>query len=334
MEVIDFAREQLLSDLAELEQSRKDGGFNEDRLKLKLAGILSNYEIKRDTNQVFDSDIQEKVNVYLAAKRIEGLSEVTLKGYKYELDMFDKAISKKVADITSNDIRMYLSRFDNLTLSTIASKVWKLKSFFGWLHVEEIITRNPTVKVKAPKQERLLVKTLSIEEFETMREVCETLRQRTLIECMYSTACRLSELQQLNIKDINFREMSAVVYGKGRKEREVFFSVKSMYYLSKYLKSRNDDCEALFVTYRKPYRRVSNRSIQDEVHKIASLGNLNHTVTPHWFRRTMATRMLESGAHLSAVQNILGHDSPETTQYYINVTEEFKREQHKKYLPL
>lgn len=334
MEVIDFAKEQLLNDLAELENSRKSNNYNDDRYKLKLAGILSKYEVKRELTEIFETDIQEKINVYLSAKKIEGLSEKTLKNYKYELDMFDKAVSKNIANITSNDIRLFLSRFDDLSMSTLAKKLWVLKSFFGWLHTEEIITRNPTAKVKSPKQESLLVKTLTVEEFEMLRESCKTIRQRTLIECLYSTGCRLSEIQQLNIRDINFRDMSTVVFGKGRKEREVFFSVKAMYYLKKYLDSRDDDCEALFVTYRKPYRRVSNRSIEDEVNKIARLADIDHVVTPHWFRRTMATRMLETGAHLSAVQNILGHNSPDTTQHYINITEDFKREQHKKYLPL
>jgi len=331
---IDFAKEQLLSDLAELENSRKSCSFNDDRYKLKLAGILSKYEVKREISEIFETDIQEKINVFLSAKKIEGLSDKTLKNYKYELDIFDKAVQKNTMDITSNDIRLFLSRFDELAMSTLAKKLWVLKSFFGWLHNEEVITRNPTAKVKSPKQEKLLVKTLSIEEFEMIRESCITLRQRTLVECLYSTGCRLSEIQQLNIKDINFREMSAVVYGKGRKEREVFFSVKAIFYLKKYLDSRDDDCPALFVTMRKPYRRVANRSIQDEINKIAEQAELDHGVTPHWFRRTMATRMLETGAHLSAVQNILGHNSPDTTQHYINVTEEFKREQHKKYLPL
>ncbi len=334
MEVIDFAKEQLLSDLAELENSRKRSNYNDDRYKLKLAGILSKYEVKREISEIFATDIQEKINVYLSAKKIEGLSEKTLQNYKYELDMFDKAVNKDTADITSNDIRLFLSRFDELAMSTLAKKLWVLKSFFGWLHNEEVIARNPTAKVKSPKQEKLLVKTLSIEEFEMIRESCITLRQRTLVECLYSTGCRLSEIQQLNIKDVNFRDMSAIVYGKGRKEREVFFSVKALFYLKKYLDSREDECPALFTTYRKPYRRVSNRSIQDEVNKIASQAEIEHGVTPHWFRRTMATRMLETGAHLSAVQNILGHNSPDTTQHYINVTEEFKREQHKKYLPL
>lgn len=333
MEVIDFAREQLLSDLAELEQSRKDGGFNEDRLKLKLAGILSNYEIKRDTNQVFDSDIQEKVNVYLAAKRIEGLSEVTLKGYKYELDMFDKAISKKVADITSNDIRMYLSRFDNLTLSTIASKVWKLKSFFGWLHVEEIITRNPTVKVKAPKQDELLVKTFDLETLEFMRENCISLREKVIVECLFSSGVRLSELTGLSIQDIDISNRSAKVYGKGRKERVVYFSIKAIHYIKKYIDSRNDDCEALLVTQRKPYRRMQNRTVQDDVNKIMKRASVKTHVTPHTYRRTFASQLISRGCDVLTVSKLLGHTQLSTTQKYCYVSESMKKAQHEKFLP-
>lgn len=334
MEVIDFAREQLLYELSELEKYRKSKDFNDDRYKLKLAGILSNYEIKKEIKETFETDIQEKMAVYLAAKKIEGLSQITLTGYRYELNMLNQVINKNTIDITSNDLRYYLSTFDQLALSSIASKVWKLKSFFGWLHREEIINRDPSAKLRAPTVDNMLVKTLTVEEFEMMREACETLRERTLIECLYTTGCRLSEMANMNISDVNMFSKKAKVFGKGRKERIVFFNVKALYYFKKYMKSRNDDCEALFVTYRKPYRRVSGRSIQDEVDTIATRAKISHPVTPHWFRRTMATRMLETGASIATVQDILGHASPETTRRYLNITEEFKQEQHKKYLPM
>jgi len=334
LDVIDFAKEQLLNDLAELENARKSKDYDDDRYKLKLAGILSNYDVKRETNEVFDSDIQEKISVFLSAKKIEGLSPKTLENYRLELNLFDKALIKNVSDITSNDIRLYLSRYDNLKMSTIRKKLWVLKSFFGWLHTEEVISRNPTAKVKPPKVESLMVKTFSIEELEMMRESCQTLRERTLVECLYSSGARLSELQQLNISDVDFQDKSSKVIGKGQKERIVYFSIKAIFYLRKYLRSRNDDCEALFITQRKPYRRITNRGIQREIRIISERAGISQNISPHWYRRSMATNMMEKGASLSAVQHILGHSSPNTTQLYCNVPEEMKKEQHRKYLPL
>lgn len=331
MDVIDFAKEQLLNDIAELEESIDKGEISKDRFKFKLAGILADYEIKKEINQIFDSDIQEKISIFLSAKKVEGLSPATIEGYKIELRLFDLAIHKNVADVTSNDIRLFLSRFDHLKMSTISKKLSVIKSFFTWLHTEEIIPRNPSIKVKMPKQEKLLVKALDIEQLELVREMCITFRQRALVEVLYATGCRLSEIQQLNIKDIDFQSMSTKVKGKGSKERIVFFSFKAMYHLKKYLNNRNDDCEALFVTERKPYRRMSNRAIESEINKIGKRAALEQSLSPHWFRRSLATLMLQNGGKLEAVQAILGHERPETTLRYTKITDEYKRDQYKKY---
>jgi integrase/recombinase XerD len=147
---------------------------------------------------------------------------------------------------------------------------------------------------------------------------------------MYATGCRLSEMQQLNITDINFQNRSCKVIGKGNIEREVYFSFKAIYYLKKYLKNRNDNCEALMITERKPYRRLGNRGIQREIGKIGSNAGLK--VSPHDLRRTIATLTLNNGAEITAVQELLGHSSPETTLRYSRITEERKHEQHNKYL--
>jgi integrase/recombinase XerD len=149
---------------------------------------------------------------------------------------------------------------------------------------------------------------------------------------MYATGCRLAEVQQLNKNDINLQNMSTNVIGKGNKEREVYLSFKALYHLKKYLKSRTDDCEALMVTERKPYRRLSKRGIQREIAAIAKMAGLEKKVSPHVLRHTFATLTLNNGAELVAVQELLGHSSPETTLRYARITEERKHEQHKKYL--
>ncbi|WP_246092734.1 tyrosine-type recombinase/integrase [Terrilactibacillus laevilacticus] len=331
LDIIDFAKEQLLNDIIELENTKESSNLNYDRFKFKLAGLLSKYEVKRESSELFESDIEEKISVYLSAKKIEGLSHLTLKDYKLELRLFNNAINKKIREINSNDIRLYLSRFDKLKMSTIGKKLYVLKSFFSWLHSEEIITRNPTSKIKQPKTENLMGKSLTIEEIEMLRESCETLRQRAFIEVLYSTGSRLSEIQQLDIDDIDFQNMSTKVIGKGSKEREVYLSYKAMYHLKKYLDSRNDECDALFVTTRRPFRRMSNRAIEREINIIGKNAKLTKRLYPHLLRHTFATLTLNNGADITAIQALLGHASPDVTLRYTRITEARKREQFQKH---
>lgn len=197
---------------------------------------------------------------------------------------------------------------------------------------EEIISRDPASKLKPPKTEKRLPKALTIEELELLRESCQTVRQRAFIEILYATGCRLSEIHQLNRKDINVQSMSTNVIGKGNKEREVYLSYKAMYHLKKYLNSRTDDSEALMVSERQPYGRLSKRGIQREIKQIAKNAGLESKVSPHVLRHTFATLTLNNGAELVAVQELLGHSSPDTTLRYAKITEERKRDQHKKYL--
>ena len=295
---------------------------------------MSKYHVKYVEHDETHPDLYEKIELYLSAKKLEGASENTLYNYRLTLRDFAKKVKKKVENITSVDIRVYLSNFENNKKSTLGTKLTILRSFFGWLHDEDIIQNNPTRKIKQPKLEKRLPNALTIEELEMIREGCKTQRQRALVEVLYVTGCRLSEIHNMNISDINVQTMSALVIGKGDKQREVYFSFKAMYHLNKYLDTRNDNCEALFVTERRPYRRLSRRGIQREIEKIAANVGLEHKVSPHTLRRTFATLTLNNGAELAAVQELLGHSSPETTLRYARITEERKREQHKKYLVL
>lgn len=306
--------------------------INVEKTKSRISSIISKYYVATVEEDEVHPDLTDKIKLFLSSKRLEGLSPKTLFNYELNLNIFAANVKKKTTNITSADIRVYLGGFEHLKMSTIGTKLSILKSFFSWLTGEEIIQRDPTAKLKPPRTEKRLPKSLSIEELEMLRESCKTIRQRAFIEILYATGCRLSEIQQLIISDINQQSMSCLVIGKGNKEREVYFSFKAMYHLNKYLKSRNDDCEALMVTERKPYRRLSNRGIQREISIIAKNAKLNKTVSPHDLRRTFATLTLNNGAELVAVQELLGHTSPETTLRYARITEERKREQHKKYL--
>lgn len=302
------------------------------QIRVTMAGILAMYDVKPARITAGHPDITEKVKLFLAAKKLEGLRPLTLKGYGIELRTFGKYMQKPVDQISTNDIRNYLGSFTHLKLSSISRKLSVLKSFFGWLSEEDVIQRDPTKRIKPPKKEQRLPKALSIEELEMIREFCLKTRDRALIEVFYSTGCRLSEIQQLNRQDIDWQNRSAKVFGKGSKEREVFFSSKAIYHLRKYLDSRKDAHPALFVTERQPVRRVSNRAIQRLVKIIAVRAGIKKNVHPHVFRHTMATLTLNNGADLVAVQSLLGHANPATTQVYAQITDGRRRDQHRQYL--
>lgn len=302
------------------------------QIKTEIAAILATYEIRPARIKIAHPDIAEKVKIFLAAKRLEGLSPLTLAGYSLELAIFGRYVDKALNDITTADIRVFLGQFENLKLSSLSRKISVLKSFFGWLANEEMITKDPARKIKPPKPEKRLPKALDPEDLEMIRESCRTLRERAMVEVFYATGCRLGEIQPLNRRDIDWQDKSCRVIGKGGKEREVFFSWKAIYYLEKYLKSRKDAHPALFVTERKPIRRLSRRGIQREIRIIAKRAGVQKRVHPHVYRHTFATFTLNNGADLAVVQSLLGHSNPGTTQIYAQLSSGRRREQYQRYL--
>lgn len=302
-----------------------------NKLSVRLEEVLGNYQIHRKTQKDIEQDIHEKIDLFLSSRKIEGLTEKTLAGYKIELNLFANYIDKAVVQITTTDIRKYLGENKALKVTTIDRKLSVIKTFFGWLVREELLLRDPTLKIKSPKKPKRLPKSLSIEELEIVRESCETLRERALMEVMYSTGCRLSEIQNLKISDINTQEMNAHVIGKGDKERVVYLSIRAYHHLRKYLSGRNDECEYLFVTERRPHRPMTSRSIERIIDKIEARAKISKKLTPHVFRHTFATLAMENGADLADVQQLLGHEDPATTLIYSHVSEERKKQAHKKY---
>jgi site-specific recombinase XerD len=300
-------------------------------LPVRLEEVLSNYEISRKTQKDIENDFAEKLEIYLSARAIEGLSQRTLSGYKMELSMFAKYVNKAVVQITTSDIRKYLAHNKNWKISTVDGKLSVIKTFFGWMVKEEMLLRDPSAKINAPKKPKRLPKSLSLEELEIVRESCETLRERALMEVMYSTGCRLSEIMNMKISDINSQDMSMHVIGKGDKERIVYLSIKAMHQLRKYLNSRKDDCEYLFVTKRRPESKMTTRSIERIVDKIQARANISKKLTPHVFRHTFATLAMGNGADLADVQQLLGHENPSTTLIYAQVSEERKKQAHKRF---
>lgn len=305
---------------------------NIDNTKNELSVIMTNFHITKVEQDEIHPDLTEKIQWYLASMKVEGYSDTTIENYGLELRLFSDKVKKRVENITTADIRVYLANLKHIKMSTAGKKLNVIRSFFVWLTNEEIIIKNPAAKIKPPKIEKRLKYALTLVELELMRIACKTLRQRAFLEVFYATGCRLSEVHNLNKNDINVRDMSFRVIGKGNKERLVYLSERAFLHLERYLKTRNDDCVALMTTERKPYRRLSKRGIQCEIKKIAKEVGLDHKVSPHTMRRTFATLTLNNGADIGAVQELLGHSSPETTTRYAQTSESRKKEQHKRYV--
>lgn len=308
-----------------------------DEIKLmhRMEEILSNYDIKRKTELDIEDDTAEKIGMFLSAKQLEGLSQLTLDGYTIELNMFSDYVDNAIATIKTPEIRAYLASNNEWQVGTIDKKLSVLKSLFGWLVQEELLLHDPTRKIKAPKKPKRLPKSLTIEELEIVRESCETFRERALMEVLYSTGCRLSEIANLKVSDLDYKNMSAKVVGKGDKERTVYFSFKAMHHLNKYLNTRkesgNEDYNYLFIRERRPFVQLSTRSIQRAINIIEERAGLAKKLTPHVFRHTFATLGMENGADLVDIQHLLGHERPETTQIYAHVSEERKKQAHRRY---
>jgi integrase/recombinase XerD len=274
--------------------------------------------------------------MFLATKKLDGLSDISIYNYGLHLRRFSQFITKNVADITTMDIRRYLAylmqqyKLKNTSIETEKSV---LKSFFNWMEDEEYILKSPARKIKPTKIEKRLRKALDDEELERLRDACKTPRQRALLEFLFSTGCRLSEVAGVDIAHVNWNECNLKVIGKGNKEREVQFSKKSKVYLKKYLSSRGDISNpALFITERKPYSRMGNRAVEREIAKIAEQAGMDKSVYPHLLRHTMATMGLRAGASLQTIQTLLGHDSPATTEIYAEISNETVKEEYRKHL--
>ncbi len=297
--------------------------------------VLYDYDITAAQRAlVVQSDMVDKVLLYLAARKLDGLSDRTLEGYQRYLCKFAMVVRKNVEDITTMDIRRYLALYlkTGVKNSTIATITNILRGFFRWLEDEEYILKSPVRKIKPMKLEKRLRKALTVEELELLRDGCRTYRQRALLEFLYSTGCRLEEVEKLKISDIDWQNMKLRVIGKGNKERIVYLNAKAKVHLQKYLMTRLDDNTALFVTSKRPIKPLGRRSIEREIAKIGEQSKLNKEVYPHLLRHTMATHLLNAGADLGTIQAILGHEDASTTQIYAQLTNANIEHEYRKHM--
>ena len=304
-----------------------------EKLQEVLAHALFGYEVAKTDK---DENVSEQnfVDLFLAAKRIEGCSEKSLKYYESTIMAMLDELHKEVKQIDTDDIRSYLTEYQTRKKSskvTIDNIRRILSSFFSWLEDEDYILKSPVRRIHKVKTGTNIKETYSDEALELMRDNCTELRDLAMIDMLASTGMRVGEMVLLNREDINFNERECVVFGKGDKERIVYFDARTKIHLQNYLRSRTDDDPALFVSLQAPHNRLSIGGIEVRLRQMGKRLGLNK-VHPHKFRRTLATMAIDKGMPIEQLQQLLGHKRIDTTLQYAMVKQSNVKIAHRKYI--
>lgn len=304
-----------------------------ERLQEVLQHILFDYEVTKIESEKEISE-QNYMELFLAAKRIEGCSEKSLKYYKTTIEMMIATVGKSVKHIETDDIRRYLTKYQEKKKSskvTIDNIRRILSSFFSWLEDEDYILKSPVRRIHKVKIGTNIKETYSDEALELMRDNCTEPRDLAMIDMLASTGMRVGEMVLLNINDIDFNERECIVFGKGNKERVVYFDARTKIHLQNYLNSRTDDNPALFVSLKAPHERLKIGGIETRLREFGKQLGL-HKVHPHKFRRTLATMAIDKGMPIEQLQQLLGHRKIDTTLQYAMVKQSNVKIAHRKYI--
>lgn len=276
--------------------------------------------------------IMECWKYYEQDKTILGYSKNTLKAYKIQVRLIAGALGNPdISTVTYEQLKEYLFKQSHLKPASMGHRVRFIRSLFRWAVDEGHSDKNPAARLKEPRIGERVPKFLSEEAVETLREGCKTPLEHAIIEFMYTSGCRIGEIVQVNINDIDWNNNSLVVHGKGDKEREIYFNIKCRIWLKKYLEVRDDEELALFVNERAPHRRTSISQLRYVVKRVAARAGVEANVYPHRLRHSYATHLLENGAPMEAIQTLMGHSKPETTALYAKLSGERRRQIYKRY---
>lgn len=305
-----------------------------DEVKAEITITLSNYDVQKKTTEVVVYDCNnynyEMIKSFLIGKTVAGLTPKSLNQYKYQLTKILDKIDKPINMITADDLKLYFAIRqvrDNVSACTITSEWHILSSFFGWIHKQDLLAKNPMFKIECPKKRKKKKKAFSNMDCELLRNACKNLKEKAIIEVLLSTWCRVSEISNIDILDIEGDTIT--VLGKGKKERAVYLNCKAQLAIKNYLESRNDNNNALFVN--RANERLSAQSIERLIAKIGERAGIENT-HPHRFRRTGATMALRTGMPIEKVSYLLGHESVVTTQIYLDINEDEVKQAHMKYV--
>ena len=304
-----------------------------ERLQAVMQYSLFNYEIVESENKDNDSG-QNLMELFLSAKRIEGCSEKSLKYYRSTIQTMLDEVEKDIKHIVTDDIRSYLTMYQEQNRSsrvTIDNIRRILSSFFSWLEEEDYILKSPVRRIHKVKTVSNIKETYSDESLELMRDSCSEKRDLAMIDMLASTGMRVGEMVLLNREDIDFNERECIVFGKGDKERVVYFDARTKIHLQDYLQSRIDDNPALFVSLKSPYNRMNIGGIEVRLRQLGKQLGLQK-VHPHKFRRILATMAIDKGMPIEQLQQLLGHKKIDTTLQYAMVKQSNVKIAHRKYI--
>lgn len=277
--------------------------------------------------------LSEAWKKYQQDKKIEGYSTLTLKTYCFQYNLLLRFFGDiDMNGFSTEKLKEYLIQSGNhLKPSSLGHRIRCVKSLFRWSHEEGYILKNPAAKLKEPKLGKRIPKSLSELEIEHLREACQTTMENALFEFMYSTGCRIGEVVKLDREDIDFRTNSVIVQGKGDKEREVYFNTRCSIWLKRYLDEREDEDPCLFITDRKPKRRMSIDNLRYIIKRVSNRAGIKKSIHPHQLRHSYATHMINNGAPIDVIQSLLGHEKSETTKIYAQLSGKLRQDYYSKY---
>ena len=277
---------------------------------------------------------EELLSLFISSKRVEGCSEKTLRYYETSINKMFSTIEIHTTHITTDDLRNYLSEYQKInecSKANIDNIRRILSSFFSWLEDENYIIKSPVRRIHKIKTTKTVKETYTDETLELMRDNCDCLRDLAIIDFLSSTGMRVGELVKLNKADIDFENRECVVFGKGNKERPVYFDARTKIHLKNYLDSREDDNPALFVSLLAPYNRLKISGVEIRLRTLGRKLGIPK-VHPHKFRRTLATKAIDKGMPIEQVQQLLGHAKIDTTMQYAMVNQTNVKLSHRKYI--
>lgn len=320
--------------------SKLYGKVSDEILKVVLNELyvyVGDYDFSKKETAIgpYTGYLPECFKVYFVSRKIEGLSDKTLKLYHMYLNDFFFRTNKRLEEITANDIRVYLYMVQQerkISNRTLDSRRSALHAFFEWAANEGYIGKNPCRAIKVIKYERKQRESLTAIELEKVRMACETIREKALVEFLYSTGARVTEACTIKITDVDFEKGEVMLFGKGNKHRKSYMSAKCVLYLTEYLKSRLDESEYLFVSLRKPYKHLKKAGMEKIIKNLGIRSEIGRDLFPHLFRHTIATDMLQKSVPITDVQRMLGHEDINTTMVYAKVRDEDVKNNHRKYI--
>ena len=280
---------------------------------------------------------EAKVKMFIASKKAVNRQDNTLRQYSREIHNMLDFLGKRIEDITGMDLRYYygvMREQRGIKMSTMQTRLHYLSSFWDFLIMEELVQSNPVKKVGMLKLEKIIKNRIRRKSWKLCGQAVAHFGIGRLVEFLYSTGVRVSELVSLNVKDIEMGKQELIVYGKGSKERKTYLTDGAKFYLRRYLQTRNQEegleNKPLFETLDKPHDRLTVAGVQHMLRELGKRAKVDN-VHPHRFRRTIATDLLNRGMPIEQVKEFLGHEKLDTTMIYCTVREESVQASHRKY---